>query len=264
MSQHENQKSEEVGHGEARPVQCKSGNGINTSEVLNANHATHLDIALRPKTLCHLEDLAKSSGRQSVEKVVENLVERFVQQQRAQNSAAKKNGKAQSDESIWRFLEFTSPFLIAARNEEFIAAVSDWVEDRRCRTHVVKNMACAIQEAYVERFSCAVFDIDSFGDVAITIDQIVAFRSEKPNLPVILATNLIKRDDFGCERLPLCDVTLRKPLYREGFSFGLQEAIINNRIWIARRRELQLQRTLTVELPKWAAEPDHNDERQSS
>ncbi|TCP19715.1 iron-containing alcohol dehydrogenase, partial [Rhodovulum adriaticum] len=52
-----------------------------------------------------------------------------------------------------------------------------------------------------------------------------------PNVPVILVSWRVARDDFGSERLPLADVTLRDPVAMASLEAGLAFAADNNRQW---------------------------------
>jgi hypothetical protein len=64
-------------------------------------------------------------------------------------------------------------------------------------------------------FSVVIVDIDAFDDIETAVDSLVEFRRKAPSSVVVLVSSKVGGDDFGSERLPICDVTLRAPLSAE-------------------------------------------------
>lgn len=106
---------------------------------------------------------------------------------------------------------------------------------------VVRTLEKAAQDAHVFRWNCMIVDLDSLNDVNGAVDALANLRKERPNLLVILLSKQVKRDDFSLERLALCDVTLRLPVGSEDLAFALQEARVNNQVWVMRCRQMKLQ-----------------------
>lgn len=135
-----------------------------------------------------------------------------------------------------------APYLVVTSRRARLAGILAWIRQQGDLAHVVPDLEQAAQHVHATRWSCIVVDVDSQGDLAAAVDAVVTLREQRPNLPVILVSAQVKRDDFELERLPLCDVTLRLPVDPENFCFAVQEAQVNNRVWIARRRALHLSR----------------------
>ncbi len=60
-------------------------------------------------------------------------------------------------------------------------------------------------------FDLVLVNHDNFEDCAEAVDTMVQFRKKFPNNRVVLISTQVKGDDFGSERLPICDATLRAP-----------------------------------------------------
>jgi hypothetical protein len=64
-----------------------------------------------------------------------------------------------------------------------------------------------------------------------------SFRERHPDSPVILLSDEFSLDDFGTDRLTLCDVSLRNPFNFASFGATLGEAKAHNGVWQQRRAE---------------------------
>lgn len=78
-----------------------------------------------------------------------------------------------------------------------------------------------------ERFSAALLDADDIEPVARLVETGLALRRVAPRLPVVILSSKVSRHDFGKERLPICDATLRRPLSRSAFFLGVCAAEMN-------------------------------------
>jgi AmiR/NasT family two-component response regulator len=58
-------------------------------------------------------------------------------------------------------------------------------------------------------------DIEHAGGVHAAIDLCLGIRTEHPKSKIILLSDNSDRDDFGTERLAICDATLKKPVTYE-------------------------------------------------
>ncbi|PZX45715.1 hypothetical protein LY56_01740 [Roseinatronobacter thiooxidans] len=56
-----------------------------------------------------------------------------------------------------------------------------------------------------------ILNVDAFEDVVQAVDVLHHFRASLPSIAVILISSAVRGDDFGSERLPICDATLRAP-----------------------------------------------------
>lgn len=133
-----------------------------------------------------------------------------------------------------------APFLLVTSRRPRLSGVLTAIRQQSELVQIVPDLEQACYRVQSARWTCLVIDIDSQGALASAIDSIIQIRNQRPNLPIILISALVKQNDFDLERLPLCDVTLRLPVAAEDFLFAVEEAKVNNRIWIARRRSQNL------------------------
>ena len=133
-----------------------------------------------------------------------------------------------------------SPVIIATKDRQRISALMGWIGDQGHPVVLADALAEMEYRVHAARCGCLIVDIDTFDDLVRAIDVLVQLREQRPNLMVILLSEQVRRDDFSLERLPLCDVTLRYPLEPADLAFALEEAAVNNRVWIWRRRSFRL------------------------
>jgi hypothetical protein len=105
----------------------------------------------------------------------------------------------------------------------------------------VNSLDKTAQNALGFRLNCMIVDLDSCGSLVQVVDALITLREERPNLIVVALSKQVKRDDFSLERLAMCDVTLRLPATPEALEFALQEAQVNNRVWVMRCRQTKLE-----------------------
>lgn len=135
-----------------------------------------------------------------------------------------------------------APVLLATARPQLMAHLIDSLRGPAGTCHVADDLDHVQRDVDAGRWVCLVVDADSLGDLRAVVDRLVILRARRPDLPVILITRRVLRDDFDLERLPLCDVTLRGPADPRNMAFALQEAAVNNRVWVTRRRMLHLAR----------------------
>lgn len=78
-------------------------------------------------------------------------------------------------------------------------------------------------------FNGVVVNIDAFDDLDEAVDALLEFRIRAPRMIVILVSAKVANDDFGCERRPIGDVTLRAPVserrLQQALHTGLRRAV---------------------------------------
>ncbi|MBY6201035.1 hypothetical protein KUV65_06655 [Maritalea mobilis] len=74
-------------------------------------------------------------------------------------------------------------------------------------------------------FNVIIFNVDAFPDLGTAVDILLAFRRRASNVAVILLSYQVRDDDFGTDRRPIGDVTLRKPVTKKRLKRALQTAL---------------------------------------
>jgi len=136
--------------------------------------------------------------------------------------------------------QLRSPVLLVTAQLQPAVELTRWVGQNGYAAVIARTLVEAVEHVHSCRSSCMIVDLDSFNDLNSTVDTLITLRQHRPNLAVILMTMEVKRDDFSLERLPMCDVTLRYPVASEDIDFALQEAKINNQVWVMRCRKVKL------------------------
>lgn len=90
-----------------------------------------------------------------------------------------------------------------------------------------------------------IIDIESAGGIASAYSALRRFRDRHPDIPVILLSDEFAKDDFGTNRLALCDISLRTPFSFATFGFALRESEVNNMAWQQRQVDLTQARRTT-------------------
>lgn len=67
-------------------------------------------------------------------------------------------------------------------------------------------------------FDFIVVDIEHVGGVHAAVELCLDIRKERPDTKIILLSDDSERDDFGSERIAICDATLKKPLTHGRFT----------------------------------------------
>jgi CheY-like chemotaxis protein len=90
-----------------------------------------------------------------------------------------------------------------------------------------------------------IIDIESAGGIASAYSALRRFRDHHPDIPVILLSDEFSTDDFGTNRLALCDISLRTPFSFATLDFAMREAEVNNKAWQQRQVDLSQARRTT-------------------
>jgi len=70
-------------------------------------------------------------------------------------------------------------------------------------------------------FGLAIINFDAFSDMDEAVEAMLELRSGMPDLSVVAVSDMVNGDDFGSERAPICDVTLKLPVSKTRLSQGL-------------------------------------------
>lgn len=77
-------------------------------------------------------------------------------------------------------------------------------------------------------FGLVIVNFDAFADMDEAVDAMLEFRSATPDLSVVAVSEMVSGDDFGSERAPICDVTLKLPVSKTRLAQGLVMAQQNH------------------------------------
>lgn len=72
-----------------------------------------------------------------------------------------------------------------------------------------------------DRINLLIFDMDLPPDIQAGVDALLAFRAQCAEIPVLLLSGSVQRDEFSDHRRAIGDVTLRKPVSRERLMEGM-------------------------------------------
>jgi len=79
-----------------------------------------------------------------------------------------------------------------------------------------------------EEIDLMIVDADFLGDVGDTIDFCMRVRRLMPQMPLVLISSEVSGDDFTCERMGACDVTLKAGFSRPRLEQAILTAYRNN------------------------------------
>lgn len=79
---------------------------------------------------------------------------------------------------------------------------------------------------HAPRLTCCIVGHD-FADADAAVDFCLELRLVAPELVIILALAGVPRCDLSAERMPICEVTLRRPVSGRSLSVGIQAAFDN-------------------------------------
>lgn len=89
-----------------------------------------------------------------------------------------------------------------------------------------------------DAWSLVILDLDSFGGILELSDDLMEFRAEAPEVPVLLLSSGFSQDDLSEERLPMCDASVRSPALSPSIAKGVKAAVENNKSWRLRCKNL--------------------------
>lgn len=92
-----------------------------------------------------------------------------------------------------------------------------------------------------QKITHLIVDLDQMGGIQTAVDDLRRIREQWPEIVVVLISSDFAADDYSCDRLAVCDVSLRRPAGMASLEFGLMEASeVNNAVWQARCAQRRL------------------------
>jgi len=88
---------------------------------------------------------------------------------------------------------------------------------------------------HVGEIDVLMVDGDYLGDVEDTVDFCLQVRRAAPGLPLILISSEMRGDDFTCERMQACDVTIKSGFSETRLREAIRAAYENNAYFMASR-----------------------------
>ena len=128
--------------------------------------------------------------------------------------------------------------LVAKHDHDLLAALAGR-QDEKNDVFVSDNMVNGLHDALISRDAWDVlfFKYEDFGTITSLFNFMRLFRLRCPALPLVLVSDNFQRDDFGPERLSLCDASLKLPTSVDRVEAAIKAARLNNAIWVARLDE---------------------------
>jgi CheY-like chemotaxis protein len=71
-------------------------------------------------------------------------------------------------------------------------------------------------------WSLLIVDLDLLEDLDTIVSELLEFREWCPDLPILLLSGNVRRDEFSSHRKAIGDVTLRKPVFRQSLLNGIR------------------------------------------
>lgn len=134
-------------------------------------------------------------------------------------------------------LEDMGDALLAGPISGALGRAAGWLRGNGAQVIWEADADCAFTASITRRgITHLMVDVDQLGGIATLLEPLLALREVRPDLVVILVSHDFLLDDYGTERLFLCDASLRAPLSFAALEVALSEAAQdNNRVWMARR-----------------------------
>jgi len=99
--------------------------------------------------------------------------------------------------------------------------IQDWAFEMS-KANVIVLAQCQQELAWLRdkkaEFDFIVVDIEHVGGVHAAVELCLNIRNDRPNSKIILLSDDTERDDFGSERIAICDATLKKPVTHRRFT----------------------------------------------
>lgn len=88
-------------------------------------------------------------------------------------------------------------------------------------------------------YALLIVDLDGESGTTRIIDSLLSLRQNAVTLPIVLASSNVRASDLTAERLPITDVTIRKPTSPLNIEIAVILALANNRLWRKRVSHLR-------------------------
>ncbi len=96
-----------------------------------------------------------------------------------------------------------------------------------------ENLSTQWLADHVDEIDVLIVDGDYMGDVEDTVDFCLRVRRAVPSLPVILVSSEMRGDDFTCERMQACDVSLKSAFTENRLRAAIKAAYENNTYFLS-------------------------------
>ena len=98
-----------------------------------------------------------------------------------------------------------------------------------------EDLSTAWLAEHVDEIDVLMVDGDYLGDIEDTVDFCLQVRRAAPGLPLVLISSEMRGDDFTCERMQACDVTIKSGFAQERLGAAIRAAYENNAYFLASR-----------------------------
>ena len=137
-------------------------------------------------------------------------------------------------------LDLDGPCLVICGNLTCGRRLTRHFASRGDEAHLVTDVdeAFGVLKGRPDSWSMAILDLDSFGGILELSDDLMDFRVEAPEVPLLLLSSGFSQDDLSEERLPMCDASIRSPAFSLSLTKGVKAAIENNKAWRLRYKSM--------------------------
>jgi hypothetical protein len=120
---------------------------------------------------------------------------------------------------------------------EAAQSISDWADSQDATLMVINERKLPLDWLlyYAPHFDFLLIDADFMGDTEETVDLCLRIRRTAPFLPQIVLSSDVRSHDLTCERMMVCDVTLKAPIQAQMLTLGVQTAYENHAYFYSRR-----------------------------
>ncbi|SEO30566.1 CheY chemotaxis protein or a CheY-like REC (receiver) domain [Salinihabitans flavidus] len=131
----------------------------------------------------------------------------------------------------------------AAPNAEHSRTIAKDLSEIGAETHLVSDIEALLETVLnaPDAWDFVITDLDVTGDSWIAVDEMMYFRKICPQVPVLLLTSKVSRDDFSTIKCAIGDVTLRKPVHHrrlmEGLKVLIDDTVTREQINLSRDRD---------------------------
>lgn len=99
------------------------------------------------------------------------------------------------------------------------AADVHWAPDTDAAMHMILHSPA--------RECLLIVNIDALDDVTLTVERMLALRMLLPDVPVVLASETFKKNDFTTERTAITDASLRLPCSEAALAIAIEASVTN-------------------------------------
>lgn len=105
----------------------------------------------------------------------------------------------------------------------------DSLRDLQIRPHWFTSLEELKQYKSLFAFDALIVCSESFNSIEQMVDELIYFRNNSFDLPLVLLSSFSHRDDLSSSRSAICDATLASPVGTERMRTGLIAALVNSK-----------------------------------